>query len=636
MPLFAQMPEWPGDTDTLETLLDPVFSRVMPDLNIPGAVCVVVGDGRILFAKGYGVMDTATGRPVEPDRTLFRVASVSKLLTATAVMQLWEQGKLDLDTDVNEYLSCFQVPAAYPHPITLTHLLTHTAGFDDRFIGMGARTEADILPLCTYLARSLPPRIMPPGHYISYSNHGFALAGCVVEEVSGMPFSEYARLHILEPLGMSRSSFVIVPELLPGLATGYTDFLGNRKAVTFDFAQTVPASSLMTTGTDMGRFLLAHLGYGRYGGARILSEAAARRMQEQHFTQHPRLPGRALGFGERYENGLRILEQGGLTWGFISQVVLVPEKGLGVFVSHNTQTGGLDGAVVRALLDHYFPAPRETAHVAAPSGQASPAAPISGYFRHNRHVRSDIMKLATVAAEFVREIRIGPGAKPARVQLAFLSSLGRTAGVWDLIEVEPDCYRRLRRNAAEDGAEVGLFDRGRVAFERDAAGRVTHVFIDDNVYDRLAWYETRPVILAAVGSALPVVLLGSLAWLARRGWRGPRRGDAPRAGWPAWAAWLGGLSCVLQVLFIATFMAFLLQVDLNAFGYGIPRILAALLVLPWGAAAAWVPAFATTVAAWRRTWWNLPLRMAFTVQTTASAIVLFYLYYWNLLGFHFC
>lgn len=632
---FGQSAEWPADAASLEALIDPIFAREMSARNIPGAVCVVVGGGRVLFAKGYGVADTASGRPVDAERTLFRVASVSKLFTATAVMQLWEQGKLDLDADVNAYLDSFQVPATFPQPITLRHLLTHTAGFDDRFIGMGARTEADLLPLCGYLARRLPPRVMPSGRYISYSNHGFALAGCVVESVSGMPFSEYARRCIFEPLGMTRSTFVPVPELMPDLASGYTDFLGKRRAATFDFPQTTPASSLMTTGMDMGRFMLAHLGLGSHGSARILSEQSARLMQSQQFTQHARLPGRAFGFGERYENGLRVLEQGGLIWGFISQVILVPEKDLGIFVSHNTQSGGLDGVVIRTILDRYFPSPLETVPAISQRAQSTPLPPVNGNFRHNRYVRSDIMKLATIAAEFVREIRIEPGAVPGRVRLAFLTSSGRTASIWDLIEVEPDCYRRVRRNAADKDGAVELLDRGRVAFERDPAGQVTHVFIDDNVYDRLAWYETRPAILAGLGTALPVVLLGCLAWLVRCGWRGPRHGAPSRAGWPQWAAWLGGLSCVLQIVFVTGFVTFMLLVDLNSFGYGIPRALVVLLVLPCLATAAWTLALFGAFDAWRRGWWTLPLRLAFTVQMIAAAVFLFYLHYWNLLGFHF-
>ncbi|HNT88668.1 MAG TPA: serine hydrolase domain-containing protein, partial [Candidatus Hydrogenedentes bacterium] len=588
----AAVDAWPPEDGVLEAMLDPLFAREMPARNVPGAVCVIVGDGRVLFAKGYGVTDLDSRRPVDAERTLFRVASVSKLFAATAIMQLYEQGRLDLHRDINAYLTGFQAPATFPEPITSAHLLTHTAGFDDRFVGMGARTEADLPALGEYLARRLPPRVMPPGRYISYSNHGFALAGHLVEAVSGMTFADYVERCIFEPLGMTRSVFFPVPELMDDLATGYADFFGKRRAAVFDFPQTTPASSLMTTGADMARFLLAHLGLGRLGDARILDEATARAMQAQQFTQHPALPGRTFGFGERYENGLRILDQGGLIWGFISQVVLVPEKGLGIFVSHNTQSGGLEWAVIRAVLDRFFRVTQEFAPARPTEDTTARAATLSGHFRHNRHVRADFMKLATVAAEFIREIELAPGNGPGRLRLAYHSSFGRTAYAWDLVEVGSNYYRRVRRAATDNTETMELLDRGRVALERDPTGRVTHVFIDDNVYERLAWYETRPVLLAGLAFALPAVLGGALVWLVRRGWRGPRTlsplpegegqgegswrpsvgavarsgdrpqqsaGDRPQQSggdrtqlW-RWAAWLGGLACVFEAAFVAGF-----------------------------------------------------------------------------------
>ena len=157
----------------------------------------------MLFTRGYGKADVKNDEPVVADETLFRIASTSKLFTATAVMQLVEQGKVDLDTDVNDYLKDVKVPDTYPgRPVTLRGLLTHTAGFEEHFTGSEARTAAEVVPLGKYLAEDMPARVRPPGEITSYSNYGMALAGHVVEEVSGESFDRYVKENIFNPLGM--------------------------------------------------------------------------------------------------------------------------------------------------------------------------------------------------------------------------------------------------------------------------------------------------------------------------------------------------------------------------------------------------------------------------------------------------
>src|SRR6266700_1953767 len=195
-----------SDPREVETFLDGVISKQMRVDHIPGAAVSVVKDGRLLFAKGYGSADLQAGRPVNAQTTLFRVASVSKLFTATAVLQLAEQGKLNLHADVNIYLKTFHLPATYPEPITLAHLLTHTAGFESRATGMeAARTTSDLEPLGQLLAEHIPARVRPPGELTAYSNYGYALAVYIVEQVSGMPYAQYVAQHIFQRLRMRSS-----------------------------------------------------------------------------------------------------------------------------------------------------------------------------------------------------------------------------------------------------------------------------------------------------------------------------------------------------------------------------------------------------------------------------------------------
>src|SRR5947207_4055894 len=189
-----------------ETFLDALIPSQLRNRNIAGAVVSVVKDGQVLFQKGYGYADFEAKQPVLPDQTLFRPGSISKLFTATAVMQLVEQGKLDLDRDVRGYLD-FAIPIIYPEPVMLRQLLTHTAGFEDTLKNLFVANESDLKLLRAYLVNQMPARIFPPGKVPSYSNYGFTLAGYIVERVSGEKFERYIDNHILKPLRMTNSTF---------------------------------------------------------------------------------------------------------------------------------------------------------------------------------------------------------------------------------------------------------------------------------------------------------------------------------------------------------------------------------------------------------------------------------------------
>jgi CubicO group peptidase (beta-lactamase class C family) len=284
------------DTAAVAAFADQFFPPESARRHIPGVVFVYVSGGEVALARGFGFAQVEPRRPVDPDRTVFRLASVSKAITATAALQLVERKRIDLDTDVNTYLKSFQLAAAHG-PITLHHLLTHTAGFDERLIGAGARFADDIQPLSRYLARSMPPTFIEPGRVISYSNHGFALVGQVVEETSGRPFEDYVREEVFEPLGMSRSGSLAgpVPE---NLAVAYEFVDGKHRALSPDYVQVSPAGAFFTTGTDMGRFLIAHLRGGAYRDRRILRPDTVALMHAQHFVQTPVASGWAYGLWE--------------------------------------------------------------------------------------------------------------------------------------------------------------------------------------------------------------------------------------------------------------------------------------------------------------------------------------------------
>ena len=324
------------DRDELEAFADRFFPAQMKKLHIPGVSFVLVQDGEIVLAKGYGEADLETESPISPDTTIMRIASISKLFVATAVMQLVEQGKVDLDTDINQYLSTFQVEHISGKPVALAHLLTHTAGYEDP--PYESYTDPGlVLPLGPYLAESMPPPTEPPGDTFRYSNHGYALAAYVVEQVSGQPFDRYISDQILQPLGMSRSRYLLGPPLPENLAMGY--FYEKRTQVPqpVDYDNDYPGGSLVSTADDMAKFMLAHLNGGCYEEECILQPSTLAEMHRQQ-AQTP-YDGQAVtyGFVEARQDGQHLLGHSGAIRGFGSSLNLLPEHSLGYFFSFNEE-----------------------------------------------------------------------------------------------------------------------------------------------------------------------------------------------------------------------------------------------------------------------------------------------------------
>ncbi|HEU4464099.1 MAG TPA: serine hydrolase domain-containing protein, partial [Gemmatimonadota bacterium] len=206
------------DSGGLRDLVDAEFEAGMAREKIPGAAFILVQDGRVVLSRGYG-NGRVDGPRVSSEKTIFPIASISKVFTATALMQLVDRGVVDLDADVNRYLTATQIPSTYPQPVTARHLLSHTAGFDE-LPGRRVRTAAELMPLARFLGDRLV-RVHAPGEVTSYSSYGMALSGLVVEDVSGVPFEEYLERHIWQPLRMARTSITLPAGNGVDLATAY-------------------------------------------------------------------------------------------------------------------------------------------------------------------------------------------------------------------------------------------------------------------------------------------------------------------------------------------------------------------------------------------------------------------------------
>ncbi len=610
----------PTDPRELEAFLDPFFAEQMTRLHVPGAVFLLVKDGQIFFTKGYGFANLETKTPVVPDKTLFRVGSVSKLFTATAVMQLAERGLLNLDEDVNKYLTLFHLENTYPKPVTMANLLTHTGGFDERSIGMATRNAAEVKPLGPYLAARMPPRVLPPGEVTSYSNHGVALAGYVVEVVSGAPFAQYIEGNIFQPLGMQHSSFLLPPHLAPDLAVGYEYTNNTYRPVPFDYLNNVgPAGSLNATAADIAHFMIAHLQDGRYGETRILQEATAQEMHRQHFTHHPRLPGFAYGFYELFKNGQRAIMHDGGWRGFSSQLVLLPAHNLGFFVSSTTYNP-LDVSLYVELLgrffDHYYPMAKQSSAPSPGIDFRQRAARFTGSYRHNRYSRRSFEKGATMFEQF-RVTASDDGVLTLHFPGDFIKP-----SRW--MEVEPLLFQRV------DGNDY-------LAFQEDQKGQISHLFFNllgPSALEKLPWYETTIVQSSLSGVLLFVFFSACLVWPVGALLRRWRKQPSIPSELARLARFLAGLVSILSLVFLVSLNMASARIGWE-FVYGTPPVVIALLCLPLITTllTAFLPIF--TILAWEHAYWSFTQRLYYSTVTLAALAYIPFLYYWNLLGFRF-
>src|ERR1051325_2359835 len=320
----------------VENFLDGLVPLQIAKDNIAGVTISVVKDGKLLFAKGYGYADVKNKKLVSPKETLFRPGSISKLSTWTAVMQLFEQGKLDLDRDINTYLD-FKIPDAFGKPITLKNVMTHTPGFEEQVKDL-FDTRPNPPNLGEYLKTHIPRRIYPPGTVPAYSNYATAVAGYIVERVSGRPFDQYIAENILKPLKMTRSSFAqpLPAALAPLMSGGYRLASSTEGAQSFEMINPFPAGSLSSSATDMAQFMIAHLQDGQLGDAKILKPETARLMHSRLFALDDAANAMCYGFYEESRNGHHIIGHGGDTIYFHSDLHLVLDQNVGFFVSYNS------------------------------------------------------------------------------------------------------------------------------------------------------------------------------------------------------------------------------------------------------------------------------------------------------------
>ncbi|WP_262689446.1 serine hydrolase domain-containing protein [Kordiimonas aestuarii] len=385
------------DAADLEAWLDGYMSGALEQGDVAGAVVSVVKDGRPLFAKGYGYRDVASKLPMDAAQTLVRIGSTSKLFTWTAVMQLVEQGMLDLDADVNTYLD-FTIPERDGGPVTMNDLMTHRGGFEEGLKEILITDPAKFITTEKYLKDHMRPRIFPVGKVPAYSNYGTALAGYIVERLSGEPFDDYIERHILGPLHMERSTFrqPLPEKFQDNVSLGYMS--ASQPPQAFEMITSAPAGSMSATADDMANFMIAHLQQGRFGDARILKAETARLMYQPSAPHEPGFTTMAHGFFSGPINGKRLIGHGGDTIWFHTDMNLIPEEGVGFFVSFNSRgkneaVYGMRERFVEGFMDRYFPDKGNEPLPPAIQSAKADAQALAGKYRSSRRIDTAFLKL---------------------------------------------------------------------------------------------------------------------------------------------------------------------------------------------------------------------------------------------------
>lgn len=570
---------------------------------VPGAVIAVVAEDDVLMLEGFGRADTRKGAPVNPDTTIFRVGGLVRAMTASAALQMVEQGALELDADLSRSSGLEVLARDGLGPVTLAQLLLHTAGIDQRRVATRARTRADLLALGTYLDDRMPRRVRPSGLVSVPSSHGYALVGRLMELVSSESFASHLETALLAPMGMS--STAVSADTLPGvqIATGHRWTRGEWTVISPDYPQTVPASTLLTTAADMARWMRVVLGDGSLEGRRILTTTSIDRLLERQVAHHESMPGRTLAFEEGRYLSPRELYLASTDNGFSAVMVLLPVSHVGLFAAVNSEIDIWD--LVYQILDP-FDTPSGLEDDTPTTVEAWPVDEPTGFWQDAAVSHATAEKLLSL----VRQDRIRRAADGALV--------------WRSRTFDPvtsQCFQEreaLTRLCLVDGP-----------------GPTRFAAIGDLVLEKLDWYAARPFQVT--------LWIAFTALFLAAGWP---RASPPKPHLalrpddlfsPRWPGFLARLAAALHFVFIASLAVFLattLRTGSTALLYDVPTFVLLALSLPLVAAGLTLVAVVGLGPLWRSPRSMRGYRVRVTLLIFALVAFLPFLWSWNLLGFH--
>lgn len=567
--------------------------------HLPGMVISIVQGNERVFSSSYGDARLGDVR-AEADSTLYQIGSVSKLFTWTAVMQLVEQGELDLDADVQTYLGeRLVLPVREDGPVTLAHLMHHTAGFEDRIIGIYTHDPFEIGTLHDFLSAHIPVRVRRAGEVTSYSNYGTVLAAYIVEIVSGQPFTAYVHDHILQPLDMETTYFQYeVPESKAHqLATGYEYKNDALQPAPTAYTRQTGAGGMVSTAGDMARFMSAYLLDERGNGSEILQPGTISLMQSQRFANDERLSGVAHGFWEETMHGYRVLYHSGDSLHFSAMLALIPEANTGLFLVHNRVTSAPRERILEAFINQCLP-PQAEQGFADPTDTATQAE-LNGFYRGIR-------------LPYNSPARISGFAQAIHVKMGKDAAL--TFGGVPYREIDTLLFEQV------EGGE-------HLAFRQEKDGSISYLFLDSNpfmAYEKVYWYETPLVDAAALALPTGFFILSAVLGLLGiiRHW-GSRKADGSNA-----IAWTAGLLGLLALLTITGAGAAML--NSNAIVFGPPPALQAAMIFANAFAVVGLILLGATIYTWVRGILDRSQRIHLTLLALLSVLFTLALRYWNL------
>ncbi len=636
------------EAEEVTSFLDGVIQQQMEEHNIPNLTVSLVQGGQVLMAKGYGYADYDTQTPVDPDRTLFRIGSTSKLFTWTAIMQLVEAGKLDLDTDINEYLD-FQIPSHLERrgakesvaPITTRHLMSHTPGFEDYMTQVFNLEEEAQLPLEQHVKENRPARVFAPREVTAYSNYGTSLAGYIVQRVSGMPYTQYVEEHIYRPLGMTNSTFhQPVPEALAGQqAKPYRYVKGEFMEGAFEFVSK-PAGSMSSSAHDMARFMMAYLQGGQLEGQQILQEETVQRMFAERFTLHPNLEGMAHGFIKATYNGKDVFQHPGGTMLYDTGLYLIPEEAIGLFISHSGGNYLVNIEVFQQFIDRYFPSEGINAPVPSP-GMAERSAAFRGEYYQNRRSFTDM----DAALSMMGRIRVDTD-EEGYLLVSHMGEVNR------FVEVAPGVYYNLREGRTQDYGG----DFRNIVFGTDTLGKTMLMADGPMSYSRAAWYETMGLTLVVLLVSL-LVILGSLFFWAVQSLvlkvrsisvkksktyhsaeKAETVGKQHHNNVPKGKVWARRTAMLLGIMTLILVFGFLVEGGVNPVyqlpvqAYTSPSAVSVVIdaTLTYVFLLLTAVTLGFSIMAWKKGYWKLAGRVHYTIFGLAAVVISWMFYFWNL------
>ena len=597
--------------------------------DIPGITFVLVQGNSIVHAKGYGLADVQSQRPMSAEQSLFPVASLSKTVVAIAVMQLYEQGKIDLDTDINNYLNTFDYQTDFS-PITIKQLLTHTAGIDDRVIGVDAIRFEDIVPLAQHLKDHLPAQIRPADEAFTYSNYGYALLGLIVEQVSGMPFHQYVKTAILQPLKMHKSGFRLKPNTTNNkhIVTGYKQKNGPLVAHKGRYRLDYPAGEFKATALDMGHYISMLLNHGSHKQQRILQASTIELMFTKGFKHFGEADNQwLLGFSQKQQLGYQSIGHSGMLTGFRSELLLLPGLNVGLFIGINASNPVVDNPSNRVVdkviqrfirdlvkkLSGNLSAAESTAFLKPPFKATAPdltqwqpvkqpLSPLVGHYRFTRYSQNTLAKLVLLLRNN-SEIEIKQNG--------------------DLLEVVQ------WRNEMIGVSDLTFYDQrfGQYsAFGRNKAGEIAYFFQNGtDSWHKIDWYESKKFQALWFAIIVVVLLLSIVAGVTRLVFVRNRKTNR--------LAQVNIINAILILTSLSLLFYALFDLDYADFSAGLPMLMNFVLLMPlvyipllfWGL---WL-----MVSQWRNKTGPLLQRCFQSLIAITGLAFIPLLSYWNLIGF---